>query len=339
MRITYLLLFLLVFLACEQEDEHTNNYKINQYHWRVDTTEMSGTNIRPVFPIVTQVEYVTPSESSPELYDESRVLITLQGKSVFVYPLSYMHIEVLNQFAGNKYFAVTYCPITRSAMIWNRKIEEEVLTLAASGILYKENLVIYDIEYEQFWSQMLISKIYGNGKRDKPEMLSSFETDWQTIKNNFPNAKVFNGEYNNISDSLLHPSLKNKTPGTDDNDNNYNLNYTEGEKIYGIILPGEVITYSHNAIGNEMKIIQHNNIILVSSGQPEFVVSFYTESLELSLVKNNFPVILTDQNNNKYDVFGKPVNVSGISPLMPTNSYSASWWAWKSFFDSFSEIK
>jgi len=169
-------------------------------------------------------------------------------------------------------------------------------------------------------------------------LLSSFETDWQTVKNNFPNAKVFNGIHNDISDSVLHTSLKNAPPPTDDN-NNYNLNYNEGEKIYGIILPDEVITYSHNDIENEMKILKLDDIILVSSAQPEFIVSFYTGNLELSIVKNNFPVILTDQNNNKYDVFGKPVNVYGISPLMPTQSYSASWWAWKNFFDSFSEIK
>jgi len=338
MRITYLFFILLFLFACEQENEHAINYRINQYAWRVDTSEMSGTSIRPVFPIVTQVEYVTPSELSPELFDESRVLITLQGKSIFVYPLSFMHIEVINQMINDKYFAVTYCPITKSAMIWNRKIEEEILTLSASGVLYKENLVIYDIEHEQFWSQMLISKIYGNGKQDKPELLSSFETDWQTVKNNFPNAKVFNGIHNDISDSVLHTSLKNAPPPTDDN-NNYNLNYNEGEKIYGIILPDEVITYSHNDIENEMKILKLDDIILVSSAQPEFIVSFYTGNLELSIVKNNFPVILTDQNNNKYDVFGKPVNVYGISPLMPTQSYSASWWAWKNFFDSFSEIK
>ena len=86
MRITYLFFILLFLFACEQENEHAINYRINQYAWRVDTSEMSGTSIRPVFPIVTQVEYVTPSELSPELFDESRVLITLQGKSIFVYP-------------------------------------------------------------------------------------------------------------------------------------------------------------------------------------------------------------------------------------------------------------
>ncbi|MFO7829414.1 MAG: DUF3179 domain-containing (seleno)protein [Bacteroidales bacterium] len=338
MRTTFLFILLIIFYSCEQEDEHILNYKINQYYWRVDTMEMSGTVIRPTFPVITQVEYVEPSSSALDLYNESRILITLQGKSVFAYPLSYMHIEVLNQFAGEKYFAVTYCPITRSAMIWNREIGEEILTLAASGVLYKENLVIYDIEHEQFWSQMLISKIYGNRKPEKPEMLSSFETDWQTVKNYFPNAKVFNGIYNNISDSFLHSALKNKNPGTNDN-NNYNLNYNEGEKIYGILLPGEVITYSHNAIENDMRISEYDDIVVVSSAKPEFIVSFYTSNLELSIVKNDFPIILMDQNNNKYDVFGKPVNNSGISPLLPTNSYSASWWAWKSFFDSFSEIK
>jgi hypothetical protein len=338
MKILYIFLFPLLFLiACKQEKDLADIQSINDYYWRIDTMDMSGTSVRPVFPIVTQTEYVVPSASLRDLYDESRVLITMQGKSVFVYPLNYLHIEVVNELADDKYFAVTYCPITKSAMIWNRRIEDEILTLAASGILYKENLVIYDIRHKQFWSQMLISKIYGNTEQKKPEVLSSFETSWQTVKKYFPNAMVFNGKYNNISESLKHPSEKIVFPDTSDN-NNYNMNYAEGEKIYGIILPDEVKTYSHNTIENETKIIRNNDMVLVSSAQPEFVVSFYTDNLELSLVKNNFPVILTDQNNNKYDVFGKPVNISGISPLKPTCSYSASWWAWKAFYKSFSKI-
>jgi hypothetical protein len=71
---------------------------------------------------------------------ESVIAIKVQD-TILVFPLRYMGVEVVNTRQAEKAFAVTYCPITKSAYVLDRKIDERLLTFSASGILYKDNLV------------------------------------------------------------------------------------------------------------------------------------------------------------------------------------------------------
>ena len=52
--------------------------------------------------------------------------------------------EIVNDNLGQRYFALTYCPLTGSAIAWDRNLGGEVTTFGVSGLLYNTNLIPYD---------------------------------------------------------------------------------------------------------------------------------------------------------------------------------------------------
>ncbi|WP_462281593.1 DUF3179 domain-containing (seleno)protein [Salinivirga cyanobacteriivorans] len=333
MRIFLLIFTVLILLSCEQDDANKSTNSKRDFYWRVDTTEMSGTSIRETFPVITMVNY-TPA-SDIDLPESSRVLVTRQGGQVFAYPLNYMGIEVLNEESGDKFFVPNYCPLTRTSMVWDRKIGDTVFTFAASGLLYRENLVLYDIERRRLWSQMLIEKIYGGQDLRQPQTLHSFESTFGIIKTHYPNAKVYNGVFNSSARKTEQADHKDADPGDDDISTPL---YSPGDNVYGVIQDDYVITISHNDLPNGLSIITKDNIVIVSYGEMGVIVSFINNS-GLSLVENEFPTILRDAQGIKYDIFGKPVNLTGTANLESPNAYNALWWAWDSFYDDFDPVE
>lgn len=180
----------------------------------------------------------------------------------------------------DKYFAVTYCPITQSGLVWNRIFGEDTLTFAASGVLYKLNLVPYDVETESLWSQMLYKGIHGKHLHVKPVIYSSFETNWGNIKKYFPEALVF---MNNIEQTQnFHKSAEIIT----ENESSYEQNedfYKQDERVYGIffitndLLKQIIYTKSYDDFSDEVSIDILNGLIVVSGKKYNFIVSYYFE--------------------------------------------------------------
>jgi len=159
MRYLLFILALTALISCERyEDDSENSLSFNG--WAVDTSDLTGTSIvKDAFPIVTNPSYTTNKDIN--LSENEKVIAIRIQNSILVYPLKYMGVEVLNDKQATLSFAVTYCPITKSAYVLKRNINNRVLTFSASGILYKDNLIFYDLETESLWSQMLFKGING----------------------------------------------------------------------------------------------------------------------------------------------------------------------------------
>jgi len=232
-----------------------------------------------------------------------------------------MGIEVLNDKQANLSFAVTYCPITKSAYVLRRTVDNQTLTFSASGILYKNNLVFYDIETESLWSQMLFKGINGKYLHKSVKTVNSIETNWGTIRNHFSNIKIYNG----ITDTNKY-YFKRIDP-----DDDFGLGeglYNDDEKVFGVLSSSIIYTKSYLNIIQDINIENNNNLLLVSSGKYNFIS-----------VNNNFPVIMKDQNGIRYDIFGYPVSNNQAPKLTSTYSYGAFWWAWTDFYNNFMRIE
>ena len=92
------------------------------------------------------------------------------------------------------------------------------------------------------------------------------------------------------------------------------------------------------------KNIGGKNYLVVGSKEDNFIVSFYNtlgegKELNFELVENSLPIILKDNEGNKWDIFGYAI--SGIrrgQRLEPTKSLIAYWFAWGSFYPDISII-
>ena len=69
--------------------------------------------------------------------------------------------EVVNDFIDDFYFTISYCPLTGTSKVWNREINGDITEFGVSGLLFNNNLILYDRNTESNWSQILDLAVNG----------------------------------------------------------------------------------------------------------------------------------------------------------------------------------
>ncbi len=94
----------------------------------------------------------------PLLAPDDRVLGVVQLGAARAYPFIVMwwH-EVVTDTLGGEPVLVTYCPLTGSGLAFDPRIGGEVLKFGVSGLIYENNLMMFDQETESLWPQLLTS--------------------------------------------------------------------------------------------------------------------------------------------------------------------------------------
>jgi len=336
--VPYYIVSLLVFvLSCSPSEidsdinnGDTGNSGDPEYKWIVPQGDINGSlnpfplALNPSLKKVQDVEF---------LADDAMVAIISFGKEIRVYPYQYMNrFESVNDEMDNISFAMTYCPITKSGLCWDRNFRNEEFIIRASGYLYIDNLIAFDEKTDTYWSQMLAKCIKGKYHGESNKTYNFIETTWKTVKENFKNSKVFTSTSAGSKTELNKGDL------------------TDGEGVYGILNPSytkglekdeAVYFYRYNSFEKETKIytnrISNRDIIIVGNKELHFITSFIVEGKEtFTAVQGQFPIVLEDSENNRWDVFG--VAVEGPrkgQQLQSLTGFVASWWAWQLFYDDY----
>ncbi|MDK3256728.1 DUF3179 domain-containing protein [Blastococcus capsensis] len=100
----------------------------------------------PRFVPAADVNWLTPDEP---------VLAPAIGETARAYPVRIMiwH-EIVNDSIDGRPVVVTYCPLCNSALAFDRRLGDRVLTFGTSGLLYRSDLVMYDRQTESLFSQI-----------------------------------------------------------------------------------------------------------------------------------------------------------------------------------------
>jgi hypothetical protein len=139
-----------------------------EFHWRQANCEpahsipldqiIAGGPPPDGIPPIDAPIYESIEEASAWLDDTSPVMVVDVEGDVRAYPLAILtwH-EIVNDTVGGVPLVITYCPLCNSALVFERTIEgpdgEEVLDFGTSGRLYLSNLVMYDRQHLNLWTQ------------------------------------------------------------------------------------------------------------------------------------------------------------------------------------------
>ena len=342
----YNFLYLIVFLvSCSQSEINSdasiesdnstpavdeNNSNVSESTWIVPTADING-SFSP-FPLA-----LNPSLKKVQdvgfLKDEALVAVMSFGREIRIYPYNDMsRFESVNDKMDDIKFAMTYCPLTKSALCWDRNYNNEDLVFRASGYLLYENVIAFDEKTDTYWSQMLAKCIKGKYHGENNKTYNFIETTWKTAKDNFSNAKVF------TANSVGSTGGLNK------------MDIGAGEGVYGILnldyIAGtnkekEVYFYRYKMFEGGTKIltnrISNKDIIVIGNRDMHFISSYIIDENETyKAVQNQFPIVMEDSAKNKWDVFG--VAVEGPKKgqqLVSLTGFVASWWAWQNFYDDY----
>ena len=136
----------------------------------------------PKFRPVAEIDDLGPQEP---------VIALSVNEETKAYPLRIlMWHEIVNDTIGGVPVTVTYCPLCNSSIVFDRRLDGQVLDFGTTGKLRNSDLVMYDRQSESWWQQFIGEGIVGvmTGKELKilPSRLESFER----FKKRAPYAKV-----------------------------------------------------------------------------------------------------------------------------------------------------
>jgi hypothetical protein len=150
---------------------------------------LGGGPVKDGIPSIDDPAFVSVQEA--DIADEVQgILVDFEGVQRY-YPFSILvwH-EVVNDSIGDTHFAVTFCPLCGSGVVFDRDVDGDVLEFGVSGLLYESNLLMYDRDTESLWSQSLGEAVVGEKTGAVLDILFMQLVDFATLADDYPDAQV-----------------------------------------------------------------------------------------------------------------------------------------------------
>jgi hypothetical protein len=98
--------------------------------------------------------------------------------------------EIVNDVIGGVPVAVTYCPLCNAAIVFDRRLDGQVLEFGTTGKLRNSDLVMYDRQTESWWQQFLGRAIVGELTGKELAILPARLESWDSFKTRHPEGEV-----------------------------------------------------------------------------------------------------------------------------------------------------
>ncbi len=165
----------------------------------------SGGPPKDGIPALTNPEFIKQSEAK-FLDDDERVVGVVINGIARAYPLSILNWhEIVNDVIDETPVAITWCPLTKSAVVFDRNVNGQTLEFGVSGLLYNSNVVMYDRNYDGLWSQMKMGGLTGKGATAELKNLPSQVTTWKQWRQEYPNSLVLSRKTGHRRDYQSNP--------------------------------------------------------------------------------------------------------------------------------------
>lgn len=309
-----------------------------------DNQIVSGGPGKDGIPALTTPQVVSAAEANRFLGPGNLVLgVTVNGEArAYPHNVLWWH-EIVNDVLGGKPITVSYCPLTGSGMVYDPAIAGSTLSFGTSGLLFDNNLILYDRATDSLWSQMRVQAICGKLISTVPALLPVVQSTWQAWSSLHPETTVvsFNTGFNRNYNQYPY--------GTYDQLDNTQLLFPESfidprrpmkELALGITHEGLARAYPYGGLGERAAIndeITGLPVLVVFDKAAQTALPFdrrvQGRTLTFDPEGAGFPFRLRDRETRTlWDLTGLAVEGPlGGSRLAPLATYSAMWFAWAAF--------
>lgn len=148
---------------------------------------ISGGVPKDGIPSIDDPQFESVDDVRNRLDDDDPVFGLVIDGDVRAYPQSVLvYHEIVNDEVGDESVAVTYCPLTGTAMGFARNGVE----FGVSGTLVNSNLIMYDREGDSRWPQMLATAIDGPLEGASLGEIPLHWSTWGQWKSAYPETQV-----------------------------------------------------------------------------------------------------------------------------------------------------
>lgn len=166
-----------------------NGFELNNVEIPLTAVFQAGPGKEGV-PSIENPQFLSSANTS-YLADQDLVIGVYVNGIAKAYPVKVMNYhEIINDQFGKEHIAVTYSPLSASAMAFSAQVGGKNQTFGVSGLLYNNNLLFYDWETESLWSQLLGKAVTGPSSGKKLLQVPVEKTTWAAWKAQHPQTKV-----------------------------------------------------------------------------------------------------------------------------------------------------
>lgn len=296
-----LFLFLISSTVLQAQDRKFENNILKDY-FHINDDSQSDYPLIDIMQGCPEVDCI-PSIDSPEFISASKVgfltdndlimAVTIDGETR-VYPTVTLQMhEIVNDQIGNTPFAVTYCPLCGTGVVFSRLIKDKTVEFGVSGVLHGSDLVMYDRNNKNLWQQLTGKSFAGPDRGYQLQSIPVVMTDWKIWLKQHPNSKVLSNSKDKVNDRYEKYRNSDKVMFGGVTDPRLNPKRV----IYGL-------TVDSQAIAIDFEMIKNKKDFTLKTNKTELLIQY----------KDDGTVAVTDNQNNKI--------------LQTHRSY---WFAWYTF--------
>jgi hypothetical protein len=185
-----------------------------QQGWKTDFSKLSvliselipGGPPRDGIPPIDDPKLVPVLDAPEYMTDDAPVISVEIGGEAKAYPLAIlMRHEIVNDEVGGVPVTVTFCPLCNTSIVFDRRVDGEVLDFGTSGNLRNSNLVMWDRQTESWWEQVTGEAIVGEMTGTRLQFLPAPVISWGVFREAFPDGQLLSRDQGFYSDYSTPP--------------------------------------------------------------------------------------------------------------------------------------
>ncbi len=136
---------------------------------------------------------------------EPVIAVTVEGLTRG-YPIQVlMWHEIVNDEIQGRPIAVTFCPLCNTSIVFDRRLDGDVLDFGTTGKLRNSDLVMYDRQTESWWQQFSGEAIVGELTGRKLDQIAARIVSWDAFRTTYPESEVLSRETGFVRDYGRNP--------------------------------------------------------------------------------------------------------------------------------------
>lgn len=143
-----------------------------------------------VIPPIDDPRYEGPA-GGDWLTPDDLVLGYIARDQAYAYPFKILNFhEIVNDDLGGIPVLISYCPLCRSGIVYDRRVSDMTLEFSNTSALYESDLVMVDRSTGSYWWQVAGEAIVGQLTGTRLEPLASSVATWEEWRSLHPDTRI-----------------------------------------------------------------------------------------------------------------------------------------------------
>jgi hypothetical protein len=156
-----------------------------------DITPERIEQLRDAIPPINEPKYVDAATGDWLLDTDLIIGYVAEDGTPYAFPTKILNFhEIVNTTLAGQPIAITYCPLCASAVVFDRRLGEQTLTLGNTSALYESGMVMVDNETDTYWYHVGGNAILGELTGERLELLPAVTTNWSSWLQAHPDTMV-----------------------------------------------------------------------------------------------------------------------------------------------------